>query len=77
MSELRGASWKVKLLIICLLIVLIDGIISIIMFLSMTDDNEEVEAVVLNVGDLAINYLDGNEINIVKPQKKIMSTYFR
>ena len=65
MSELRGASWKVKLLIICLLIVLIDGIISIIMFLSMTDDNEEVEAVVLNVGDLAINYLDGNEINIV------------
>ena len=70
MSELRGASWTVKLLIICLLIVLIDGIISIIMFLSMTDDNEEVEAVVLNVGDLAINYLDGNEINIVKPQKK-------
>ena len=29
---------------------------------------EEVEAVVLNAGDLAINYLDGNEINVVKPK---------
>lgn len=68
MGELRGAKSKEKLVIVFLIIsVIVVGMAFYVLFLKK-EVPEEVEAVVLNAGDLAINYLDGNEINVVKPK---------